>query len=219
MKMGLKVTALLLLINFTILALGYFFWYRQKAIGTNKNIVLSPKRNYVEDKSFIKKINSNADALLSYCKANNYNSAFCFLMDMSIPSGRRRFFVYNFKKDSIEVAGLVTHGSGSIRGGKELFFSNKPGSNCTSLGKYWIGNDYNGRFGLAYKLHGLDGSNNKAFERFVVLHAHSCVPASEVYPSYICPSLGCPTVSPAFLQTLKKYIDAPGKRILLYIYK
>jgi hypothetical protein len=33
------------------------------------------------------------------------------------------------------------------------------------------------------------------------------------------PSLGCPTVSPQFLQTLKTYIDRSGKPVLLYIYR
>ena len=219
MKIVCKVSALLLLSSVTLLALGYFYWYKPKTKITGKRFVPSPERNVAVDNSFLKKINRTAYELQSYCKAKNYNSTCCFMVDMSIPSGKQRFFVYNFKKDSVEIAGLVTHGSGSITAGDELFFSNRPGSNCTSLGKYKIGNDYYGRFGLAYKLHGLDKSNNKAFERFVVLHAHSCVPANEVYPLPICPSLGCPTVSPAFLKKLKQYLDVPGKPILLYIYK
>ena len=113
----------------------------------------------------------------------------------------------------------VTHGSGSITGREDLFFSNEPGSNCTSLGKYKIGNAYQGRFGLAYKLYGLDKTNSKAFERFVVLHAHSCVPANDVYPLPICPSQGCPTVAPEFLQKLTRYINSSDEPILLSIYK
>lgn len=141
------------------------------------------------------------------------------MIDMSLPSGRQRFFVYNIKKDSIEMGGLVTHGSGSITGREDLFFSNEPGSNCTSLGKYKIGNAYQGRFRLAYKLYGLDKTNSKAFERFVVLHAHSCVPANDVYPLPICPSQGCPTVAPEFLQKLTRYINSSDEPILLSIYK
>ena len=76
-----------------------------------------------------------------------------------------------------------------------------------------------GKFGLAYKLYGLDSTNSKAFERFVVLHAHSCVPNEEIDPEPLCQSWGCPTVSPEFLQELKKYIDASEKPILLWIYQ
>ena len=137
---------------------------------------------------------------------------------MRIPSGKKRFFVYNLEKDSVEAAGLVAHGSGSYKGTSELFFSNKPNSNCTSLGKYKIGGSYNGKFGLAFKLYGLDNTNSNAFERFVVLHAHSCVPEEEVNPLPICESWGCPTVSPTFLTTLKEYIDSANKPILLWIY-
>ena len=137
---------------------------------------------------------------------------------MKIPSGKKRFFVYNIEKDSVETAGLVTHGSGSDKETDELYFSNIPNSNCTSLGRYKIGGSYNGKFGSAFKLYGLDKTNSKAFERFVVLHAHSCVPEGEVDPLPICESWGCPTVSPTFLTALKKYIDKADKAIILWIY-
>ncbi|MGZ8558091.1 MAG: murein L,D-transpeptidase catalytic domain-containing protein [Chitinophagaceae bacterium] len=54
------------------------------------------------------------------------------------------------------------------------------GRGCTSLGKYIVDNSYIKRFGLAYKLYGLDKTNDKAFQRFVVLHAHECVPETMV---------------------------------------
>jgi len=137
---------------------------------------------------------------------------------MRLPSGKKRFFVYDLERDSVEIAGLVTHGSGSEGESDELVFSNTPNSYCTSLGKYKIGNGYNGRFGLAYKLYGLDKTNSKAFDRFVVLHAHECVPNDEIAPLSICLSQGCPTVSPAFLTQLKTCIDQSEKPILLWIY-
>jgi len=125
--------------------------------------------------------------------------------------------VYNLQKDSIELSGLVAHGQGSAK--TEIEFSNEAGSYCTSLGKYRIGGSYMGKFGLAYKLHGLDSTNSKALERFVVLHAHSCVPDSAVSSAGICQSQGCPTVSPEFLKKLAGYIDGSDKPMLLYIYK
>lgn len=97
-------------------------------------------------------------------------------------------------------------------------YSNKAGSGCTSLGKYKIGSSYIGKWGYSYKLHGLDSSNNKALERTVVLHGHSCVPDKEVTEE-ICQSNGCPTVSPAFLQKLKALINTSKKPVLLWIYE
>jgi L,D-transpeptidase catalytic domain len=139
------------------------------------------------------------------------------MVDMKIESGKKRFFVYNLRKDSIELAGLVTHGSGKVNS-DAIQFSNTEGSLCTSLGKYKIGNAYNGKFGLAFKLYGLDSANSNAFNRYVVLHAHDCVPNEETAPFPICESWGCPTVAPAFLTMLKTYIDKSGQPILLNIY-
>ena len=122
--------------------------------------------------------------------------------------------IYNLQNKKVEAKGLVTNGASDDY--KKPLFSNVPNSNCTSLGNYSIGAKYFGRFGLAYKLYGLDESNSKAFERFVVLHAHECVPDNEV-SYYICESQGCPTVSTKFLDTLANYIDNSRKPILLKI--
>jgi hypothetical protein len=153
----------------------------------------------------------------TYLKQNNFCEEYCFLVDMKIAPGKKRFFIYDLIKDTIIDAGLVTHGGGSETKSDSLVFCNTPSSGSTSLGKYKIGVEYSGQFGMAFKLHGLEASNSKAFERFVVLHSHSCVPAEEVYPSPICTSLGCPTVNPSFLPTLKKYIDKSDKPVMLWI--
>ncbi len=83
---------------------------------------------------------------------------------------------------------------------------------------YSIGIPYTGRFGPAYKLHGLEASNRTAFERFVVLHGHQCVPATETGDE-ICQSDGCPTVAPAFLKVLGPLIRKSAKPVLLWIFE
>jgi hypothetical protein len=145
---------------------------------------------------------------------------YCFMVDMSIPSGKKRFFVLNLKNDSVELASLVSHGSGSYKPNCQdvLTFSNAPNSNATSVGKYKIGVSYYGTYGLSYKLFGLDSSNNKAFERAVVLHSDSYVPDKETYPRHIYESAGCPIVSPSILNILGKYIKNSAKPLLLWIY-
>jgi len=164
------------------------------------------------------RLRKQAAGLKAFALKNNYNTRYCFMADMSITSGSNRFFVFDFVKDTVLLAGLVAHGYGNSSG-SNVSFSNVPGSNCSSPGKYRIANAYHGKFGLAYKLHGLDNTNSNAFNRFVVLHAHECVPDAEVSPGYICMSQGCPTVSPLFLQSLKKYIDGADKPLLLWMYK
>lgn len=138
------------------------------------------------------------------------------LVDLSVPSGSNRFWVVDLQRDSVLMAGLVTHGYGNSTAEK-TGYSNQPGSCASSPGTYRIGRAYNGRFGKAYKLYGLDSSNSNAFRRFVVLHAHACVPGQEVYPQTICMSQGCPTVSPAFFQQIAAILDTARLPVLLQI--
>jgi len=160
-----------------------------------------------------------AASLAKYAKEHNYNSHYCFLIDMSLPSGKKRLFVYNLDKDSIEYSLLVAHGYGSSKpGSDELEFSNTINSGMTSLGKYSIGKSYYGNFGLSYKLHGLDSTNSNAYARTIVLHSFSQMPDIEVYPQRSALSAGCPMVSPYSFAVLNKYITNSSKPILLWIY-
>ncbi|MBO9658533.1 MAG: murein L,D-transpeptidase catalytic domain family protein [Chitinophagaceae bacterium] len=165
----------------------------------------------------LKKLTAKSSVAKIFVAKNGYNTQICFLIDMSIPSGQPRFFVYDLKKDSVINAGLVTHGRCNENWLEGRKYGNTVGCGCTSLGKYKIGYPYNGRFGLAFKLYGLESTNSKAFERFVVLHAHDCVPETTTTDE-ICQSDGCPTVSPGFLQQLKPMINHSGKPVLLWIF-
>jgi hypothetical protein len=162
------------------------------------------------------RISARASELKSYIHLEGYNDEVCFLIDMRLPSSKKRFFVFDLNNNTVMNSALVAHGAGSETGG-ELLFSNQLGSNATSIGKYEIGKSYNGNFGLAYKLHGLESTNDKAFERFVVLHGFGCIPEEETGEP-ICLSLGCPAVAPAFLEELRKIIDDSERTIILYVY-
>ncbi len=153
-----------------------------------------------------------------FAKLNKYNSEIGFFIDMSLPSGSNRFFIYDFRKDSVVHAGLVTHGNCYQYWLEGRKYSNKIGSGCTSLGKYKIGKPYYGKFGLAYKLYGLEETNSNALKRFVVMHSHACVPDEEIKDD-ICQSNGCPTVNPSFLEKLRIIVDKAPRPILLYIYE
>jgi hypothetical protein len=191
-------------------AAWYYSKFNSKGKVHNTNAVRSNNRV----KLLLK---DQATSILPFVRKNNYNTSLCFLVNMNIASGTNRFFVYDLKKDSVTDAGLVTHGRCNENWLSGRKYDNKIGCGCTSLGKYRIGKPYQGRFGLAYKLHGLDTTNSNAFKRFVVLHAHDCVPEEQVDPYPICQSDGCPTVSPAFLKKLASIIDASPKPILLSI--
>ncbi len=188
----------------------------KKRQGTgNYSFAANSAEDIINNKKLLR-LKNIAASTKNYVLQHNYNSSICFFIDMQLPPGSKRFFVYDIINDTVLLKGLVTHGGGK-NNSDTIEYANTPGSNCTSQGKYKIGKPYYGKFGLAYKLFGLDKTNSNAFKRYVVLHSHACVPDREVAPATICCSQGCPTVSPAFLNQLKPYLDRPGKPILLNI--
>ena len=143
-----------------------------------------------------------------------YNRRLGFYLDLSLPSGQPRFFVLDLRRRRVLAQGLCCSGRTDQQG--RVIYSNVPDSHCSSHGLAKVSYAYQGTFGLAYKLEGLQPGNSKIFDRHIVLHGHGCVPAeSQLTP--ICRSQGCPTVNPAFLRTLSRYIDGSRQPLLLYI--
>lgn len=175
--------------------------------------------SFNEDNSTDEKLNNQVGEVKKLINSNSkYNKEIAFFIDMEIQSGKNRFFIYDLKNDKIIDEGLVAHGSGSETGipGK-LKFSNIVNSHSTSLGKYSIGNHYNGQFGKSYKLYGLDKTNSNAFGRSIVLHKFWAVPYEE-QDKYICNSYGCPMVSEKYFERIEKIIDDSKTNIILSIY-
>ena len=163
-------------------------------------------------------VESHAKQLKSYAQQKGYSTKYCLLIDMSINSGLKRFFVYDLSKNTVAFSGLVAHGSCDQLFLSEVRFSNTPESGCTSYGVFKVGGKYRGHYGKAYKLYGLQTSNSNAFRRAVVIHGLDCIPDQECYPRPICNSSGCPMVSFAFLEKLSSIIDHSDKPLLLWIY-
>ncbi len=206
--------AVIILLLFTVSSAA---WYVNKLHHNNKpsiHIASLP----VIDNAATAKINTMARQAAQYASTKKMNTQFCFLIDMTIASGRQRFFVYDMKKQTIIKSGLVTHGRCNENWLTGRKYDNAIGCGCTSLGKYKVGNAYNGKFGLAYKLYGLEAANSNAYNRFVVLHSMQCVPEAAVDPYPICQSDGCPTVSPGFLKELSPMINASKQPVLLWIF-
>lgn len=154
-----------------------------------------------------------------YAQQNGMSTEYCFLVDMSLPSGRNRFFIYDLNKRSIIHAGLVAHGSCNEQFLSKPRFSNGPRTGCSSLGKYKVGEFYTGKYGKSYRLHGLDDCNSNAFRRAVVIHGYNCVPDREIYPRVLCNSLGCVMVSYNFFDKVSRIIKKTDKPIVLWVYQ
>ena len=148
------------------------------------------------------KIETKAKEALEFCKKNNYNQDYCFLIDMSIHSGLNRFFVYDFKKNTTSMNMLVGHGCGNYPWSSDWSrnkpsFSNIDGSHLSSLGKYKIGKRAYSDWGIhiKYVMHGLEATNSNAESRYIVFHSWEKVPEKEVYPDGTAEGWGCPTIS------------------------
>ncbi len=163
-------------------------------------------------------LGSRLNQAIKYVQQNGYSTEYCFLVDMGICSGKNRFFVYDFRKNTVALSGLVAHGNCNTHSLEQARFSNTPNCGCSSMGKYKVGNSYRGEFGKSYRLYGLDSSNSNAFKRAIVLHGFDPVPDQEIYPRALCNSFGCPMVSRSFLYKLCGIIDKSEKPILLWVY-
>jgi len=188
----------------------------------------NPKQSNIEfkdEQSNIENINSKAIEALEFCKSNNFNTDFCILIDMSIHSGKNRMFIYDFKKNEIERSALCAHGSGKDNNKsttEKPLFGNEEGSLLTSLGKFKIGARAYSQFGINihYKLHGLEETNNNAFQRIVVLHSYTPISPTEIYPFHL-PlgySHGCPVTDDDTMKFLDKKLKNINKPVLLWIY-
>jgi hypothetical protein len=160
-----------------------------------------------------------ANKINAYAAQNGYSTKYCFLVDMSLASGRKRFFVYDLEDNSIVFSGLAAHGSCNETFLSRPRFSNASNCGCSSLGKYKVGEFYRGQYGKSFRLYGLDNSNSNAFKRAVVIHGYDCVPDQEIYPRVLCNSLGCVMVSYHFFDKLTRVIQKSDKPIVLWVYQ
>lgn len=202
-----------------ILLLFLFICISCKENSSNK---LFSELNAVEEPT--KDYSKKHQEALAFCKEKGFDESYYFLIDLSIHSGKNRFFVYDFIAEKVIDKNLVTHGScdkleDNDSKWEKVKFSNKENSHCSSKGKYKIGKrDYSSwGINVKYWLHGLETSNKNAVERVVVLHSWDAVENEEVYPKYSPLSWGCPAVSDEFMRILDAKIKATKKPVLLWI--
>ncbi|MFC6267116.1 murein L,D-transpeptidase catalytic domain-containing protein [Frigoriflavimonas asaccharolytica] len=160
-----------------------------------------------------------------FINKNALNDDFCILIDLGIHSGRKRFFVWDFKKNQVIDEFLVGHGCGdnqwSADNSKENpTFSNEVDSHRSSLGKYKLGKRGFSNWGvnINYIMHGLEKTNSNAVERIIVFHSWEAVSDEEIYPAGTPEGWGCPTISNKSFLALDPMIKNSQKPVLMWIY-
>lgn len=161
---------------------------------------------------------SKISEIKNFIKGKNYSRDLAVFINFRVHSGKYRYFVYDLKNNKILQKAIVAHGEGSVVShSSNLQFSNVDGSHQSSLGKYEIRESYNGKFGKAYRLDGLDETNSNARSRAIVLHSYDCVSDKES-STQACLSFGCPMLSKNAFNETVKYIDESKLPIILYAF-
>ncbi|WP_262151990.1 murein L,D-transpeptidase catalytic domain family protein [Chryseobacterium foetidum] len=186
------------------------------------------ENNEREEKPILDSAKTYKKALeaLDFCKKNKFNTDFAILIDMSLHSGLKRFFVYDFKTEKITHQHLVGHGCGSNDWSSDESkdspeFSNVDGSHLSSLGKYKIGARGVSEWGVKtkYLMHGLENTNNNALKRVIVFHSWERMSDEEIFPKGSPEGWGCPTLSNNAFRAVDPILEKSSKPVLMWIYQ
>jgi len=125
------------------------------------------------------------------------------VIDFSRPSTEPRLWVFDLASHALLFEELVAHGRNT---GENLAtkFSNRSGSNMSSLGVFRTAESYVGANGYSLRLDGLEpGINDLARDRAIVIHGAPYVsPEIARTQGRLGRSLGCPAVRPAIARQL-----------------
>ena len=173
---------------------------------------LPDHRNY-------KTIEERADRALAFARRHNMNEHYVLFVNYTIPSGKPRLFVWDFENKRIVATSYVMHGPGGGSTDKKPRFSNRPGSNCSSLGRFLVTKDRGTKLKRSFRLKGMDFDNQTAYSRGLMIHSSMWVD-SHCWMDYIplhSPSCkGCVTVSSRGMSYLWELINNEKKPLLLW---
>lgn len=218
---------LVLFIVFCSLSGGYSAFAREGEISENNKdeiIIFSPLQLYTQI------ANSGIDQMPSFeafsaglkgfnnLKSNQkaLKKDILTLIDFSLDSTQKRFWVINLKTKKVLFNDLVAHGQNSgLKFAKS--FSNASDTHMSSLGFYLTGGTYFGKHGLSLFLNGMDDNfNNNARKRSIVMHGAEYVSEDFVKKhGRLGRSWGCPAVS---MNIYKDVIGAIKDGSCLFIY-
>ena len=162
-----------------------------------------------------------AESALKYSQRKGLNESYCLFLDYGIPSGKPRLFVWSFIERRIIYAAYAMHGPGKGSSDEKPVFSNVPGSNCSSVGRFEVTKNRGNRNRTGLRLIGLDMSNRSAYSRGIMVHSSRWVDKNK-WRKYIplneksCK--GCVTVSSRDMAFINKLVGREKKNLLLWSY-
>jgi hypothetical protein len=171
------------------------------------------------DRSEYKTIEERAEKALDFARRHNMNEHFALFVDYGIPSGTPRLFVWDFRQKKIVASTYVMHGPGGGSTDKIPRFSNKPGSECSSLGRFLVTKEHGNRLKRSFRLKGMDMDNQSAYARGLMIHRSRWVDSHcwmRYIPLHRVSCQGCVTVSSRGMNYLWSLINKEKKPLLLW---
>lgn len=166
-----------------------------------------------------KTIEERAESALSFAKRHNMNEHYALFIDYGIPSGTPRLFVWDFNHQKIVASTYVMHGPGRGSTAERPRFSNQPGSECSSLGRFMVTKEHGNRLKRSFRLKGMDLDNQTAYARGLMIHRSSWVDNwcwKKHIPLHRVSCKGCVTVSSRGMDYIWSLVNKTQKPLLLW---
>ena len=167
--------------------------------------------------SLLSRVAERAEALRVFCRKEGYNTNVALFVDLSRHSGRCRFVAWDMERNVPIFTCPVSHGSGAQRSYVRSVYastSNEDGSHLSSLGRALVAERYEGRYGVAYRLDGLDATNSNLRPRCVVLHGWEHTTSFPIWPLATVGSFGCPVLSRKMMCRVDKLLQQHDRVVL-----
>jgi hypothetical protein len=174
------------------------------------------------DRREYKTIEERAEKALAFARRHNINENFALFVDYGIPSGTPRLFVWDFRQERIVASTYVMHGPGGGSTAESPRFSNRPGSNCSALGRFLVTKDHGNRLKRSFRLKGMDFDNQTAYARGIMIHSAKWVDTwcwKKYIPLNSKCCQGCVTVSSRGMGFLWTLINKEKKPLLLWSFE
>jgi hypothetical protein len=187
------------------------FTYNTKAEIIYKNLNAN---NFIPPS--LKTFTKAAEGFYKFKEKGIVQKDFLTLVDFSLSSNVKRFWVIDMKNNTIIFHSLVAHGRNT---GNEFakYFSNKPESYQSSLGFYATAETYIGKHGYSLRLDGLEsGINSNARDRAIVIHGADYVSENFIQQhGRLGRSFGCPSLPN---EMSKEIIETIKDKSCLFVY-
>lgn len=178
-------------------------------------------KSYADAKEWYGKVDCEDLAQVkNFCERRGYSTDYYILVDFSIPSGKKQFFIYDLQQGKRVLSSYCMHGSGKGNTDAKPKFSNEFGSGCSSLGRYvMVGKGR--KFKNSIRLRGLDKTNYLAEARGILIHSAGKVTRFSGDREYIpigSESRGCFTVSRGCVEKVMEIYRQSSRRKPVMVY-